>query len=245
MFRKHLLAFVASLMGLAALPLQAELQAGGLDDNRGLRGSGGLRGGGLGGARLRPSGLQGSRLESSSVQSAKLESAKPQASVKLLNPGALKRKAQELGNTDLGSKSLQGVASSIPRSQVGALLYDVAGILKAQEDMSEVVVGYYMAVLADPQGQRHDDALKRLKEIFLAKDLKHEEAVQLYDGGLETMKSLVELKIGLTESGYQAGLLSLQEVKVAYHHGRKREKPEEQELVQEAPKETAEEAPVE
>ncbi|MCF7673962.1 MAG: hypothetical protein K9N23_10805 [Akkermansiaceae bacterium] len=238
---KLLPALMATLIGVAVLPLSAELEAGGLEGNGGLRGSDGLGGsGGLGAAKLRTGGLQGGRLESSSVQGAKLEPAKPQAGAKLLNSATLKRKATELAKSDLGTKSLQGATSTIPRSQVGELLYDVAGaILLLEENISEVAVGYYMAVLADPQGERFDDAVKQLNKIFLDKDLEHSEAVRLYDGGLETMKSLVELKIGLTEGGYQSGLGTLQEVKTAYQQRRAREKPEEEEGGLDALQETA------
>ncbi len=192
----------------------AQLQGGGLEGGGGLgAGNGGLKAGGL-----QASGLDGARLKTSSIKSTKLEGAKPQQGAKRLNPATIKRKATELAEGGLGTKQLQGAASTIPRTQVGELLYDVASLLMMQgAEMKDVGIGYYMAVLADPQGERHDDALARLKEIFLDKELEHEEAVRLYDSGLETMKSLVSIKIGITDEGYRSGLLTLQEVKAAYH----------------------------
>ena len=212
------------LLLCSSVPLQAQLQGGGLDSGSGLKG-GGLSGGGLNGGSLKTNRLQGGRLKTNTLGQAKLDSAKPESGEKLLNAATLKRKATELTEKGLGTESLQGAVSTIPRTQVGELLYDVASLLALQEaSMKDVAVGYYMAVLADPEGQRHDDALMRLLEIFLDRKLEHAEAMRLYDSGLETMKSLVESSIGLTKDGHRAGLGSLQEVRLAYHQKRAKEK---------------------
>jgi hypothetical protein len=226
---------------LAALPARADLRGGGLEGGAGLN-EGGERG--LTGGSLQSGRLEGRSLKSSRLQPAKLQSAKPQQGADRLNPKVIKLKAAELAEGGLGVEKIQGAVSTIPRTQVGELLYDVAGVLWLMEgDMTDVAVGYYMAVLADPQGERHDDAFKRLMEIFLDKDLEHERAVRLYDSGLETMKGLVGIKIGLTPNGHQSGLRTLQEVKAAYQLKRRRDMPKETDADLDVPKE-AQDGPV-
>ena len=203
---------VLLILFFAALPAFAQLQGGTLESGPSLKHGG-----------LKTSRLERGQLKASPLRGAKLESARPQEGAGLLKSATLKRKATELTTKGFGTKALQGAVSTIPRSQVGELLYDVASLLQQDELTKDVAIGYYMAVLADPLGARHDDALARLKEIFLKHDLQHTEAVGLYDSGLETMKGLIAAKIGLTEEGFRAGLYALQEVKIAYHNRRKQE----------------------
>ena len=203
---------VLLILFFVATPVCAQLQGEGLESGAGLK-HGGLKTGRLKCGRLKTAPLRG----------AKLESAKPQEGARLLETATLKRKATELAKKGLGTKALQGAVSTMPRTQVGELFYNVASLLLQQELTKDIAIGYYMAVLADPGGARHDDALKQLKTIFLDHDLEHEEAARLYDGGLETMSSLVGINIGLTDEDHRYGLLTLQEVKIAYHNRRKQE----------------------
>lgn len=208
---------------------RAQLQKGGLEGGGGLNQRSGP---GLNGGRLQSGRLQDGSLEDPSLQPSRLKGAKSPRGAERLNSTAIRLKAAELAEGGLGVEKIQGAVSTIPRSQVGALLYDVAGVLSHMgEEMSEVAIGYYMAVLADPEGERHDDARRRLLEILLDGNLDHQKAVQLYGSGLATMKGLVDIKIGLTEEGHRAALLTLQEVRVAYQSRRKRSDPDgEQEL---------------
>lgn len=223
-FLRHLLCCAT----LGVLPAHAQLQHGSLERSGGLGGNqNGLqtaRGeAGLNSGRLEAGRLQRGALGTSKLKSSRLEAGKSPQGAGQLNPTKIKLMATQIAEEGLGAQKIQGALSSIPQTQVGVLLYDVAEVLRMmEEEMTGVAVGYYMAVLADTQGKRHDDALRRLMEIFLDKDLEHERAVQLYDGGLETMKGLVEIGIGLTEDGHRASLRTLQEVKAAYHIRRKR-----------------------
>ena len=113
---------------------------------------------------------------------------------------------------------VQGAASTLPPSQVSSLLYDVARELERDgAGMTEVAVGYYMAVLADPKGKRHADAFERLGEIILDEDLPHEDAVRIYNGGLSTLRSLHALNIGLPHNGLAIATRELHRLKTAYH----------------------------
>ena len=222
------------LLFCAALPAQAELQGAGLEGGSDLK-SGGLERGGL-----KTGSLEGGKLKTSALKKTRLEPAKGKPGVRLASATTLKRKATELTEGGLGVTEIRGAVSTIPKTQVGQLLYDVADLLMEEGDeLRPVGVGYYMAVLADPEGARHDDALTRLREIFLDRELEHQEAVRLYDGGLETMKGLVEIEIGLTADGHRSGLMTLQVVKAAYQQRRAKgidEKPEAADM----PKETEE-----
>ncbi len=214
-----LLACATLLVPTANAELQGTSLQGGARLNDKDKDSSGLQGG-----RLQTSGLQGGGLKTSSLEGAKLEGIRAKQGAECLSSAAIKLKATELAQGGFGVEKVQGAFSNIPRTQVGELLYDAAGLMSLMgEEMSEVVTGYYMAVLADPEGKRHDAALARLLEIFLAKDLDHKKAVRLYDGGLETMKGLVDIKIGLTAEGHQASLRSLQVVRAAYQHRRKQD----------------------
>jgi len=223
-FLHHLLTCAA----LGVLPADAQLQGGSLERSGGLSGNqNGLqtaRGGvGQNNGQLQAGRLQSGELGASTLKSAKLEASKSPQGAGQLNPTKIKLMATQIAEGGLGVEEIQGALSTIPQTQVGVLLYDVAEVLRMMEkEMTGVAVGYYMAVLADTEGKRHDDALRRLMEILLDKDLGHERAVQLYDGGLETMRGLVEIGIGLTEDGHRASLRTLQEVKAAYHIRRKR-----------------------
>lgn len=222
-FLRHLLACTA----LGVLPAHAQLQLGSLERSGGLSGNerapNARRGVGLDSGHLETGRLQRGELGTSTLKSSGLEAGKSPQGARQLNPTKIKLMATQIAEEGLGVEKIQGALSSIPRTQVGVLLYDVAEVLQMMEgEMTGVAVGYYMAVLADTEGRRHDDALRRLMEILLDKDLEHERAVQLYDGGLETMKGLVEGGIGLTEDGHRASLRTLQELKAAYHIRRKR-----------------------
>ena len=226
---------IVVLLACGTLPAEAELQGGGLEK------AGGLNGAGLDGGRLKTGNLQGGNLQTSSLKNARLEPAKRKPGLKLASATTLKRKATELTEGGLGITEIRGAVSTIPETQVGELLYDVASLLMQEgAELRPVGVGYSMAVLADKKGARHDDALTRLKEIFLDRELKHDEAVRLYDGGLETMKGLVEIRIGLTADGHRAGLGTLQVVKAAYHQRRAKEVDEEPEAA-DMPKEDTDE----
>jgi hypothetical protein len=133
----------------------------------------------------------------------------------------LKATAAGIARQGLSGAKVDGATSSIPKSQVGALLYDVGRELETMdEDMTEVAVGYYMAALADPEGERHGDAKRRLHEIFLDDELSHDEAVRLYDGGKAILDGLSEPRIGLTRDGLAAGRQDLEKLKRAYHQRR-------------------------
>lgn len=248
------------LMALV-LPVSAQNQSGGVQGSSGLNGgglhdsrsgrlqsSGGLRsGGGLSNGRqgLQTSPLDSSRLDSTKKQaSTKLDSVRSEADRARLNPATLKKTAGELTRGGLSTAKIESAATTIPKSQVGALLYDVALELEAIEDqdMMDVAVGYYMAALADPEGERHQDAKKRLFEIFLDPKLEHEDAVHLYDQGKTTLDELSDSTIGLTPNGKKSGLLELRELRAAYHARREREKAVEEVTAPEAAPDESEEA---
>jgi len=230
---------------LSALPLSAQLGPSGLDGGGGLGGQGGLNNGGQGGLqkcgqgglhsskglqsgngglRTENQGLQTSRVEAAGrLSTAKLKPVQVEAGRGLVSPAALKRTAEDITRNGLSDAKLRGAATAIPPSQIGALLFDVACELEQMENMTEVAVGYYMAVLADPKGSQCVDARARLHEIFLDEELTHDGAVELYDAGLATLDGLVELKIGLTPDGLAAGRRDLVELKKAYRERRARE----------------------
>lgn len=192
---------------------------GGLNTGResGLQGGGGLKtGGGLGSPRQ---GLQTSRVEAAPRQgAARIEGAKAEPGRSLLSPAGLRKAAVELARGGLSKDQIQGAATSIPESQIGELLYDVALELEqmAELDMTDVAVGYYMAVLADPEGARHGDAKRRLQDILLDEELSHEEAQRLYAQGTNTLHELADLKIGLSPDGLAAARRELIDLKAAY-----------------------------
>lgn len=194
--------------------------------SRGLQGSPGLGGG----KRLQSgqAGLQGaSRLKAPRIQSAghqsaaKVQAAQPLATTRRVDRATLKNAAAGIARQDLTESSLQGAATRIPKSQIGALLFDVAGELEQMEvDMGAEAVGYYMAALADPEGDQYEAAKRRLRQIFLHSDLSHEEAVRLYDGGWSIFTELSKPRIGLTPEGLASARRDLRELKSAYHRRR-------------------------
>ncbi len=210
-----------------------QLSSGGLQGGEGLGGSklqssklersklqtSRLQGGkAQGSGKLEGEGVQGSELETSKTQSSKLDSAPKKA----LEPAALKKAASGLARASLSSAGLHGSVSSVPESQLGTLFYDVGQVLEQMEEgVTETSVGYYMASLTDPEGERFKAAKKRLEEIILDDDLTYEQAVSLYDGGLATFTRLYQMKLGMTSESVQVGMLEMRKIKVAYH--RKRE----------------------
>lgn len=77
-----------------------------------------------------------------------------------------------------------------------------------------------MAALADPRGDRYEEAKRRLRRIFLYGGLSHDEAVRLYEGGWSTFTELSEPRIGLTREGIASARRDLRELKAAYHRRR-------------------------
>lgn len=196
-------------------PIVAQSRSGGLQGSPGLGGAGrlGAGSGGLRTTRLQPAARQqGSRLQAVPARSSQLGA----------NQASLRNTAANLARGGLSTAKLKGAASSIPPSQIGALLFDVARELEAMEaDMTDVAVGYYMAALADPQGDRYDEAKRRLHGIFLEGTLSHEEAVGLYAVGKSIFKDLSQPRIGLTRGGLASARRDLEDLKSTYHRRRK------------------------
>lgn len=238
-----------ALLLALALPTAAQVESpGGTQGASGLGGTGGLgkggaeglqggkglqskrgslgTGGGLGGATVQPA------PRAASIQ---LQGARTQAGCGLVHPATLKQAAQQLTRDGLTQAKLEGAASTIPPSQVGALLFGVAGELEAmvEVDMTDVAVGYYMGSLADPEGERHEAAKRRLHEIFLDLELAHQEAQRIYQVGVETFEQLGRLKIGLTPEGMASARRDLLELKLAYR-ARREQEPEEGSVAQPA-----------
>ena len=226
MHGSRMLRFIATLaIGMVfAGVARAQLSAGGLQGSPGL-----------GDAKLKPAKLQTTKLQPSRVQSTQLETSKLQPVRKQLNPAAIAKTAVNLVRGGVTPDKVQGAATSIPPSQIGALLFGVAKQLEQLDleqpevDLSDLAIGYYMAVLADPAGKRFADAQQRLRDIFLDDDLSREEALRLYAGGLSTMKSLYELKIGLTREGFASGMRELNEISLAYAAKRASKEPDSKE----------------
>lgn len=204
----------------ATVSATAEPASGGLEGSPGLGGSEGLHSGRVGlrgGERLGRLRLQPSARQ----PTPRLQVARTQSAGCPVSRATLKNAAAEIARQGLSEVSLQGAATSIPRSQIGVLLFDVGGELERMEaDMDEEAVGYYMAALADPQGERYDEAKRRLHEIFLEGGLSHEEAVRLYAGGWSTFAELSEPRIGLTREGLASARRDLRELKSTYHQRR-------------------------
>lgn len=234
-------AYCCRLSGLLlalSLPLAAQVQSSGGVEGGGALGGGGLKTGGGGLNTGRESGLQGggglqsggglsfprqglqtSRLEAAPQQgAARIEAAKAEPGRSLLSPAGLRKAAVELARGGLSKDQIQGAATTIPESQIGELLYDVACELEAikEVDLTDVAVGYYMAVLADPEGARRDEAKQRLQDILFDEQLSHEEAQRLYAQGTNTLHELVDLRIGLSPDGLAAARRELIDLKGAY-----------------------------
>lgn len=206
----------------ACLP---EAWAGDQGGAKGLQGSSGLRGGkGLQSARLGlqgGGGLQVPRIQTAPPPVVRLQTARIRSTEGLANRATLKRAVADMARRELSGTPLEGAATSIPKSQIGVLMFDVAGELERMEvDMGAEAVGYYMAALADPEGERYDEAKRRLNRIFLHSDLSHEEAVRLYDGGLSIFAELSEPRIGLTRDGLASARRDLRALKAEYHRRR-------------------------
>ena len=203
-----------------AVPAVAELKVGSLQGSAGLRAGKGLQSG--------RGGLQGgSRFQTPRVQTSvrrpnvRLQAARIRSTEGLANRVTLKRAAADMARRELSGTPLEGAATRIPKSQIGVLMFDVAGELERMEvDMGAEAVGYYMAALADPEGDRYDEAKRRLNQIFLHSGLSHEEAVRLYDGGLSTFAELSEPRIGLTRDGLAFARQDLRQLKAEYHRRR-------------------------
>ena len=156
----------------------------------------------------------GAKLQTSKLQGAKLESAKTQpAPKKALKPAELQKAANGLAQAGLSGASIKGAVSSVPKSQLGRLFYDVAQVLEIIEGgVTETSVGYYMASLTDPEGAHFKSAKTRLEEIILDKEITLEQAVALYDGGLSTFMGLYDLKLGMTREAVEGGLKELRKM---------------------------------
>jgi len=168
----------------------------------GLQGSSSLNGAKLEPARLRPSKLEPSRLE---------------AAKKHKDGPAFKKVLLDFVRGGFSSDKLQGVVTSIPASRLGELFFDVAGEIERQElRPTATAVGYYMAALTDPKGQRFKEAKQRILEIVLQDGLTQEQAAHLYDGGIATFTELFRLKVGITREGVDHSLRELQKIKTVY-----------------------------
>lgn len=197
----------------AGIPVVAGFNSEGVQGSSGLQGARGLKGGSPG---LRISGIQpATRQKPVRIQAARTRLNEP------VTDAVMKGATAKVARDDLSETKLQGAASSIPKSRIGELLFDVARELEGMEqDMTEVAVGYYMAALADPEGHRHEAARERLHEIFLDEHLSREEAVRLYDEGKSILTELSEPRIGLTREGLASARRDLGELRAAYHRQR-------------------------
>jgi len=188
------------MAGLALMSVQVGIAE---PARTGLQGSSSLNGAKLEPTRLRPSRVETSKLE-------------PAQKLQLQRPSLQKASSDLVRNGITGAK-LQGAASSIPPSSLGELFFDVAGELERLEGgVTETSMGYYMAALSDPAGQRYKDAKRRVGEILLQGAITREQAARLYDGGMAVFMGLYRMKVGLTRDGMESGLRDLKEIKLAY-----------------------------
>ncbi|MCH7224726.1 hypothetical protein [Haloferula sp. A504] len=167
---------------------------------------------------------ENTRLQSGRRQSAiRLQSARNESSARSVGRVIPGDTAAGNARRGLSEASLQGAATRIPKSRIGELLFDVAGELEGMEvDMREEAVGYYMAALADPEGDRYEEAKRRLRRIFLYGGLPHEEAARLYEGGWSIFTELSEPRIGLDREGLASARRDLRELRAEYHRQRLR-----------------------
>jgi hypothetical protein len=159
-------------------------------------------------------GLERSRLEGcGAVEGSKLEASR----LALVRP-RLEVLSLELARGGLTTGEVEGAASGIPPSQLGALFFGVARELETLEGgTTETAIGYYMASLTDRRGPHYHDARRRIREAVLDRDLSAEEAAALYDGGRNTFEQLYKARLGISRRAAREALRDLAGIKADYH----------------------------
>ena len=131
----------------------------------------------------------------------------------------LKQAAIQLTRGGLTADKIKATTSGLNSGILGELFYGVAKELETMEGAtSDTAVGYYMAALADPEGPCFGEARKRLIDILLADALSGEQANQLFEGGLSTLKGLCGMDVGITPEGLDRCSRELAAIREATRH---------------------------